>query len=77
MYLNYMRGWWNFKNSCLNVTKYIGLYILFGGVFVGVIAYGIPAGFQNFYGTYIMQTFGYCLLGIAIACLIPTLMIRL
>ena len=77
IYLNYMKGWWNFKSSCLNVTKYLGLYIIFGGVFVGVIAYGIPAGFQSFYGTYIMQTVGYCLFGLAIACWIPTLMIRL
>jgi hypothetical protein len=44
---------------------------------VGVIAYGIPSGFNNFYGAYILQTIGYCLFGIAIACLIPLLLVKL
>lgn len=72
-----MHGNWNFQERLLNVIKYLLLYILFGGIFVGVIAYAIPAGFNNFYGTYILQTFGYCLFGIAITCFIPLLMLKL
>jgi hypothetical protein len=60
----------------VNVFKYIILYIIFGGVSVGVIGYGIPAAFNNFYGGYILQTIGYCLLGMAIAFFIPLLLIK-
>lgn len=72
-----MKGNWSFRGRCVNGFKFILLYILFGGVFVGVIAYGIPAGFNNFYGTYILQTIGYCLFGVAIVCLIPFLLVKL
>jgi hypothetical protein len=72
-----MKGSWNFKERCVNVVKYILLYIIFGGIFVGVIAYAIPSGFSNFYGTYILQTFGFCLFGIAITCFIPLLLVKL
>ena len=60
----------------MNVFKYIIFYVLFGGVCVGVIGYAIPAGFHNFYGGYILQTIGYCLLGMAIAFFIPLLLIK-
>jgi len=72
-----MRGRWNFRGECVNGFKYIILYIIFGGIFVGVMAFGIPAAIHNFYGTYILQTIGYCLFGMSIACFIPIILIKL
>lgn len=76
LYWDYLRGRWNFRGRCVNIFKYIIFYVIFGGVCVGVIGYAIPAGFNNFYGGYILQTVGYCLFGMAIAVFIPLLLIK-
>lgn len=76
-YFSYMKGYWNFKEKCLNGFKFVLLYILFGGVFAGVIGYAIPAAYPNFYFSYSMQTVGFCLFGVSITFIIPLLLNKL
>jgi len=71
-----MKGKWNFDNSCSNGFKFVLLYILFGGLSVGGITFGLASLIKNFYGDYIVQTLGYCLFGISITLIIPSLLLK-
>jgi len=71
-----LAGSWNFGGRFLNVVKFILIYIVCGGITVGVIGFGIPAVVSNFYGKYLLQTTGFCLFGMCITWIIPLLLLK-
>ena len=44
----FLAGHWDYGGKLWNVVKYIAVYLLFGGVFLGGLAMGIAPLIRNF-----------------------------
>jgi len=74
---HYLAGRWDYKyNKFKGFFLLILLYVITGILTAGIFALLIPAFIKNFYGDYLLMTFGLTLAGIGWTLIVPIVAFR-